>query len=61
MMFHPLEKPAFSPAPKTGLDGGEQVIAIIVNGAARAYPIRVISYHHIVNDVVGGVPVVATY
>jgi len=28
---------------------------------ARAYPIREIAYHHIVNDVVNGVPVCVTY
>jgi hypothetical protein len=32
-----------------------------VAGIARAYPIRSISYHHVVNDTVGGVPIVATY
>jgi hypothetical protein len=28
---------------------------------ARAYPVRSLSYHHIVNDVIGGVPIAATY
>jgi hypothetical protein len=45
----------------TKLDGKEMVIAVNVGGAARAYPIRIISYHHIANDTVGGVPIVATY
>jgi hypothetical protein len=61
MMFHPLGRPTFVPAGETNLDGDEKVIAVEVAGAARAYPIRSISYHHIVNDVVGGVPIVATY
>lgn len=61
LMFHPSDQPSFAAADKTKLDGGEQVIAIQVGQAARAYPIRVISYHHIVNDTVGGLPVVATY
>ena len=60
-MFNPLTKPIFTAATDTRLDGGEQVLAIKVDGTARAYPIRVISYHHIVNDVVGGFPIVATY
>ena len=38
-----------------------QFTAIEVNGTARAYPIRGMSYHHIVNDTVAGVPIVATY
>lgn len=61
LMFHPLGPPAFVTAAESQLDKDEKVIAIRVNGAARAYPIRGISYHHIVNDVVGGEPVVATY
>ena len=35
--------------------------ACAFNGDARAYPIREMAYHHIVNDVVGGVPIAATY
>jgi hypothetical protein len=61
MMFHPMGRPAFASAVAMKLDGDEKVIAVAVSGAARAYPIRIISYHHIVNDVVGGVPIVATY
>jgi hypothetical protein len=61
LMFHPMSSPTFVSAAEVKLDKDEKVIAIAVNGAARAYPIRSISYHHIVNDVVGGVPIVATY
>ncbi len=61
LMFHPLDRPTFSPASKARLDGREELIAVQLSGAARAYPVRSMSYHHIVNDVVGGLPVVATY
>ena len=61
LMFHPIGRPAFAAAGETKLDGDEKVISISVAGSARAYPIRIISYHHVVNDVVGGVPIVATY
>ena len=61
MMFHPLGSPNFVSAADSKLDKDEKVIAIQVNAVARAYPIRGMSYHHIVNDVVGGVPIVATY
>src|SRR3954470_5476067 len=60
-MFHALDRPSFASVRNTKLDNGEQVIGIKLRGVARAYPIRVISYHHIVNDVVAGIPVVATY
>jgi hypothetical protein len=61
LMFHPLGAPSFETVAETKLDKDEKVIAVQLNGAARAYPIRGMSYHHIVNDVVGGVPIVATY
>ncbi len=37
------------------------VLAIEVGGDARAYPLGILTQHEIVNDVVGGVPVVVTY
>jgi Protein of unknown function (DUF3179) len=61
MMFHPAGKPAIVDASESKLDGKEMVIAVKVNGSARAYPIRSMSYHHIYNDVVAGEPIVATY
>lgn len=39
----------------------EPVIALEINGDARAYPIHVITWHEIVNDTVGGEPVVVTF
>jgi hypothetical protein len=39
----------------------EPVISITVNGDARAYPLRVLIWHEIVNDTVGGMPVSVTY
>jgi hypothetical protein len=61
LMFHPVDQPDFIAASSANLDGAEKVLAIRVGDAARAYPIRSISYHHIVNDRLGGVPIVATY
>jgi len=43
------------------LDDDEKVIVVKIGDAARAYPIRSISYHHVVNDVVGQEAIVATY
>ena len=61
LMFHPFDRPSFMPVADVKLEGDEKVIAVKVEGAGRAYPIRVISYHHVINDVVGGVPIAATY
>ena len=61
LMFHPLVHPSFSAANEVKLDGAEKVVAVRVAGEARAYPIRSMSYHHVVNDLVGGAAIVATY
>jgi hypothetical protein len=37
------------------------VMAIEINGDAVAYPVRQMGYHHVINDVVGGKPITATY
>lgn len=37
------------------------VIALELNGDARAYPLAILIWHEIVNDTVGGVPVVVTF
>ena len=44
-----------------GLADTEPVVGLVVGGEARAYPLRVLIWHEIVNDTVGGVPVTVTY
>jgi hypothetical protein len=61
LMFHPVERPSFTAAPALNLDAKEKVIAVQIGGQARAYPVRSISYHHVVNDLVNGAAIVATY
>jgi len=61
LMFHPNERPYFTGAGETKLDQDEKLLAVRVNGEARAYPIRAISYHHVINDEVGKRAIVATY
>ncbi|MBU2581669.1 MAG: DUF3179 domain-containing protein [Alphaproteobacteria bacterium] len=39
----------------------EPVITLAIGQEARAYPIRILMWHEIVNDTVGGVPVTVTY
>lgn len=40
---------------------GDKVIGVEVNGEARCYPLRVLNWHEIVNDTLGGVPIAVTY
>ena len=43
------------------LDDVEAVQVVDLNGDARAYPVQVMVWHELVNDTVGGEPVVITY
>ncbi len=43
------------------LAGNEPVIALELNDDARAYPLSIITWHEIVNDVVGSIPAVVTF
>ncbi len=61
LIFHPLQRPAFITASEVKLDGREKLLTINLKGHIRAYPVRSLSYHHIVNDVLEGVAVAATY
>jgi hypothetical protein len=61
LMFHPVEHPAFAAAAEAKLDKDDKLIVLKIGGSARAYPIRTMGYHHIVNDVAGGTALVATY
>ncbi len=62
-----IDDPRFVPAedvPPTGAGGlgpREPVISLSLNGDMRAYPLRIMIWHEIVNDTVGGVPVAVTY
>ena len=58
-----IDRPAFvSPADAAAwLAPKEPVLALEVQGDARAYPLQILMWHEIVNDVVGGVPVAVTF
>ena len=57
-----IDKPAFTPLAKyKGAVASEPVISFAHKGDARAYPLRVLIWHEIVNDTVGGLPVSVTY
>ena len=60
-MFHPVAQPGFEAADQSKLDASEMILAVTFNNDARAYLIREMAYHHVVNDIVGGVPVAVTY
>jgi hypothetical protein len=60
-MFHPVSSLGFEAIDKSKLGSSEMVMAVRFAADARAYPIRAMAYHHVVNDVVAGIPIAVTY
>jgi hypothetical protein len=59
----PIDRPAFvtPDAARAWLRPKEPVLALEIAGDARAYPLQILMWHEIVNDVVGGRPVAVTF
>ena len=61
-MFQPLPNAGFAKANDAAfVADGDMVLAVELNGEAAAYPIRQVAYHHVVQDTLGGIPVLVTY
>lgn len=61
-MFAPLSGADYARARDVRfVDEADMVVAVELHGDAVAYPVRQMAYHHLLNDQVGGVPVVSTY
>jgi hypothetical protein len=61
-MFRPLPNPSYSRAGQASfLKTDDMVLAVNLNGDSVAYPVRQLAYHHLVQDTVGGQPIIATY
>jgi hypothetical protein len=57
-----IDDPSFQDAEAADwLDDADLVIGVTVDGEAKAYPLRILNAHEIVNDEVGGRPVAVTY
>ncbi len=56
-----IDNPRFKPLDEVTLPDREPVIGLRIGDDIRAYPLRILIRHEIVNDVVGGVPVVVTF
>jgi len=61
-MFNPLQNSAYVKANEASfVRDADMVLAVKINNEAVAYPVRLMAYHHVVGDMVGGTPVCATY
>ena len=57
-----LDDPAVVPAYRARyLEADEQVFGVSLNGEARAYPLRIMNWHEMTNDVLGGRPFALAY
>ncbi len=58
----PIDRPRFELVSEVGwLTPNEPVLALEIRKDARAYPLQIMTWHEIVNDEVGGVPVSVTF
>jgi len=58
-----INKPKFVKPPIAAkwLKPVEPVISLVVNDKAKAYPLQILMWHEIVNDLIGGVPVAVSF
>lgn len=56
-----IDRPRFVPADRAGLAPADRVLGIAIGNVARAYPVRILNWHEVVNDRIGGRPVLVTY
>lgn len=56
-----LVDPAVVPAAAARLADEEPVLGVAVGGAARAYPLAILAWHELVNDELGGRPILVSY
>lgn len=57
----PIYDPSFVPVSHSGLQPDEMVIGVSIDGDSRAYPIRYLRWREMVNDEVGGTPILVTW
>lgn len=59
----PIDEPTYAPSDEIDyeIDDSEAVLAVEIDGDARAFPVQIMIWHEIVNTEIGGVPVSVTY
>ncbi|NUR96181.1 MAG: DUF3179 domain-containing protein [Kribbellaceae bacterium] len=58
----PIDEPRFSRAHSVGwLADTEPLLSLTVGRETRGYPLQIMTWHEIVNDTVGGIPIAVTY
>lgn len=55
------EIPAINEEHRKYLLASDRVIGVTIGGQARAYPLRVLNWHEVINDTLAGAPIAVTY
>ena len=56
-----IDAPVFIQAKQASLKAEDRILGVMENRIAKAYPIKILNFHEIVNDNFNGKPVVITY
>lgn len=56
-----IDRPRFVAAGRARLAPDDRVLALAIGDTARAYPVRILNWHEVVNDRFGELPVAVTY
>ena len=59
--FVAIDEPEALPADAAPLAPDEKIVGVEVDGAARAYRLDTLARHHLINDELGGAPVLLSY
>jgi uncharacterized protein DUF3179 len=43
------------------LKDSDRVLGVVLNGEAKAYPVRILNWHELVNDSIGGRPILVSW
>ena len=57
-----LLEPKFIPAQNVDyLNPNDHVMGVVIGNQARAYPIKILNWHEVINDTINGTPIVVTF
>jgi hypothetical protein len=56
-----LEPKFLKPNQVTFLEDSDHVIGVQIGNETKAYPIKILNWHEVVNDTINGVPIVVTF
>ena len=59
--IRPIYDPEFASAESVDLNPEELVMGLAINGDVRAYPVGILRHREMVNDTVGGTPLLVTW